>query len=161
MSAASGTIRLRHVAVDGRTSPWRWFATRLYDTQAELAAAAYRYAPWMGREFHRNSAATVQPAPRREHITAGGRVTDLSVGRGPAGVIRFHRGRLGSSVIAHEAVHAALVVYRLDLARTADLGDDCGPDEENLAYLVGEATRALVDWLYSVGAYDVAEEVAS
>ena len=54
--------------------------------------------------------------------------------------MRLHPGRLDGEVVGHEAVHAALHIWRLhqwfkgDPTTTADLGGECGPVEEAFAY---------------------------
>lgn len=40
--------------------------------------------------------------------------------------------------MAHELVHAAVQVYRMNVARSVRLEADCGRREEQLAYIYGE-----------------------
>lgn len=65
-------------------------------------------------------------------------VPDPAPVNGFAGTLRLAAGYLKSEIVAHELVHAALVVYRLNLRPDVRLGTGCGRREEDLAYIYGE-----------------------
>ncbi len=72
---------------------------------------------------------------------------------GPALTIRLWTGQLTTRTIAHEATHAAAVIYLMDhlpgwhsRARPILMGDN-----EPLAYAVGDITAEIVRGLYKIG----------
>ncbi|MFW6091100.1 MAG: hypothetical protein ACODAF_04445 [Actinomycetota bacterium] len=144
LRATVGTSRA-HEEYGGRR---RWFLLVVYDTRAELAAAAARYKPW--ETFDGDTGACVQPSPRRYDVDSDRIVPSRN---GYLGIIRLCRELADAEVVSHEAVHAALVVYRADIRRFAHLGDGCGDREETLAYLVGDLAAAMVDALYDLGVW--------
>lgn len=62
----------------------------------------------------------------------------------PAGFIRLYRKGLRTGIIAHEATHMAVAIYKQDVAKTIPDMDR----EERLCYLVGDITRQIVNKLY-------------
>ncbi len=64
------------------------------------------------------------------------------------GTVLFHKNRLGSSVISHEAVHMATSYLRI--TNKLQLSDEIDDEEEKLAYCVGSCTRQIVDTWYRV-----------
>jgi hypothetical protein len=75
-----------------------------------------------------------------------------------AGIVRLARPHLGTSVVVHEAVHAACGIYRQDHQAGHGHAEDDMDNEEVLAHLVGDLTRRIVDRLYHYGAYARPEE---
>lgn len=74
-----------------------------------------------------------------------------------AAIIRLWHERLGTSVVVHEAVHAALGIYEQDRLAEHGTVHDGMDNEEILAYLIGDLTRRIVDRLYHYGAYTTPE----
>ncbi len=124
----SFTIRTSSV----RVPPSRWWHVRVYDTAAELRAAARAHDPGMDLD------------PEAYGVCHHARwVNDDATGyrygkRGYAGVVRFTREKLSDEIIVHELTHAALAVYRMNVAEDVHIGEDVGHEEEALAYLAGE-----------------------
>lgn len=52
--------------------------------------------------------------------------------------------RVTSEIVAHELVHAAVAVYRMNVRGDVRLGEDCGEREEQLAYIYGELYGSLM-----------------
>jgi len=68
------------------------------------------------------------------------------------GEVLFYRGRLGTSVITHEAIHVTASTMRVLVNREAvDLGDENGDPEERFAYTHCSLCRQLVDGFHAVG----------
>lgn len=57
------------------------------------------------------------------------------------GIIRLAFTNCTPLVIAHELVHGAMQIYREEFQHSATFGSNCGPKEENLAYIYGELFR--------------------
>lgn len=115
------TVSLR-IATDGVHGPRRWFRVRIHDTVDQLRAAGSRYRP--GEDF---TQALGLCHPVRHPAPANGF----------AGVIRFARSYLTGEIVAHELLHASLVVYRLNVRADVRLGNGCGEREEQLAWIHG------------------------
>ena len=123
----------------------RYIAVVLHPDAEHLRRRARKQAPhqsWDGVDgcFH--------PAPFHERYDdKAGKWADSTPPF--AGTMRLHLGRLDGEVVGHEAVHAALHIWRLhqwfkgDPTTTADLGGECGPVEEAFAYLLGGITGSL------------------
>jgi hypothetical protein len=99
---------------------------------------------------HEGSLGCFEPAHRREkydrQTKSWRRIEDPHFG----GVMRLIDGHLQYGIIAHECVHAAANIWRMDVSDEIQLGDDCGYREEGFAYLVGdlvhETTTAIQEW---------------
>jgi hypothetical protein len=102
-----------------------------------MAAAAYRTSPHHGRDWHREAEACFQPTPHRERWDVDRKVW-VTRHSPCAGTLRLVDGNVTSEIVAHELMHAALQVYRGNVARSVRLEADCGPREEQLAYIYGE-----------------------
>lgn len=118
-----------------RVPPVRWCWVRVHPTAQHMRAAAYRSAPHHGRDFHAASLACFQPSPYRERFVDGKWEQRHS---NYAGTMRLVGGDVTAEVVAHELVHAAVQVYRSNVKQRVVLGEDCGPREEQLAYIYGE-----------------------
>jgi hypothetical protein len=70
-----------------------------------------------------------------------------------AGMIRYWRGRLGTSVVVHEVVHIASGIYRQDWQPGYGAAHEDMENEEVLCHLVGDLTRRIVDRLHARGFY--------
>jgi hypothetical protein len=62
--------------------------------------------------------------------------------------IHFSAGCLGSEVVSHESVHAAMWLLRTD-----GRAKKCRSDEETLAFWTGQIMRAIVNDFYDNGIY--------
>lgn len=115
-------MRAFRIAAD-RIGTRRWFHVRVHPDVQHLqdAAAAYR----LGEDFT-ECCGCVHPVP------------EPAPNSGYAGLVRFAEDWLTPEVVAHELVHAALVVYRLNVAVDVRLGRGCFGREEQLAYIYGE-----------------------
>lgn len=135
----------RHAEWDG---PARYIRIVLHETVADLQRAASRYR----RNDFSNAAGCFHPAPAREHYD--GTTWVNTTPKHWAGVLRLARDHLFPEVVAHESTHAALAIYRVDVAAYVQLGNDCGRREETLAYIVGDVTANVTDALHQAGAWD-------
>lgn len=83
---------------------------------------------------------------------------DGSEARSPtAAHIRMYDGALGTSVVTHEVVHAAVSIYNQDCLDDGPVHE--GMDrEEILAYLVGDLAARIVNKIYEFGYYGKGED---
>lgn len=117
-----------------RIGPRRWCWVRIHDTVEDLRAAAHRFRPHHGRDWWAECEGCFHPAPIR--VTASGEVKESA--NGYAGTLRLAVTHVTSEIVAHELVHAALCVYRMNVKADVRLGTGCGQREEDLAYICGE-----------------------
>ncbi len=114
----------------------RWWWVRVHDSPENLRESAYRRSQ-EDREFWKDAVlGCCQPV---RPWTDGGELL-IWPPNGLAGVIRLSAENLFTEVIYHELVHAACAVYRMNFARSVDLGtglEDMAP-EEDLAYIYGQ-----------------------
>lgn len=66
---------------------------------------------------------------------------------GYAGTLRLAEGYVMAEIVAHELVHAAVQIYRMNVRRRVQLGVETGQREEDLAYIYGELFADLQDKL--------------
>lgn len=100
-------------------------------------------------EDHDGTLACFHPAPFYFRLADDG-TEEAAPDQRYAGLLRIARNVTGE-VVAHECTHAALSAYRHHHELAADLGDDCGPLEESLAYLVGQFTGGVTNRLHALG----------
>lgn len=145
MSAVRATVSTAraHHETGGRR---RWIRLVVHDTLAELRAAADAYRPEYGPDWWAPAVACFHPAPVRSRVGPDGEMEPIDTGF--AGVLRFTRERLDTEVVAHECIHAALAVYRMDVTTFVHLGNGCGRREETLAYIAGDLIRGTVNALH-------------
>lgn len=131
----------------------RFVRVSVYDTVEELRAAAHRYTQSVGtyEEGEFSHAYGVTHSFSRFHV-----MPDGSIGwSGPsASHIRLWRGALGSSVVTHEAAHAAMGIYGQDCLEKDGPVHDSMDNEEIFCYLLGDLSRAIVDRLYHYELYE-------
>lgn len=116
-----------------RVGPRRWCLVRVHDTVEQLRAAAHRTAPWHGRAWWAECVGCFQPSPVRIDAETGALVDGAY-----AGILRLADGWMTAEVVAHELVHAALTVYRMNVTPHVRLGDGCRRREEQFAYIYGQ-----------------------
>ncbi|WP_432845985.1 hypothetical protein ACQPXB_35930 [Amycolatopsis sp. CA-161197] len=126
-----------------RIGPVRWCWVRIHPDLDDFRAAAQRTAPWHGAGYWDGCLGCFQPVSYRERFVDG-----HWVGRWPAngyaGVLRLIDGHVTSEIVAHELVHAAAQIYRMNVRSDVRLGSDCGEHEEQFAYLYGELHGSLM-----------------
>ncbi len=122
-----------------RIGPRRWCWVRIHPTIAHFTAAATRTAPWHPKGYWDGCIGCFQPTTWIEHDD--GIVTYPA--NGYAGTLRLIEGHNNPEITAHELVHAATQIYRMNVKRDVRLGDDCRQREEELAYIYGELFASL------------------
>jgi hypothetical protein len=128
------------ISTGDRYPPRRWFRVRVHATAQELQEAAYKLDPGSGREFWNECEGCCQA------VLLGGDKQGYPR-NGYAGIVRFASDTFTAEVVAHELVHAAVAVYRMNVCHDVRLGPSVGPREEALAYLYGELFNSLESWL--------------
>lgn len=118
-------MRSLTIATD-RVPPRRWWLVRIHPTVEHLRAAARRHRPQHDAGWWDDCVGCCSAAP------------DPLPSNGYAGMIRYAETHLTSEIVTHELVHAAAATYRMNVATVIDLGPECGPGEEDLAYIYGE-----------------------
>lgn len=123
----------------------RWLWVRLYDCLPALHRSAAQYSRRNGCMNegigHFNGAvACVQRVASAHSADDPEQLDPIWPDSGFAGVVRLERQHLYTSVIYHEIVHAAAIVYRMDVSPVIRLGDglDDLVNEEAFAYIYGE-----------------------
>lgn len=127
-----GRVRRFTISAD-RVGPRRWCLVRVHDTVEQLRAAAHRTAPWHGQDWWDGCVGCFQPSPVRMDAETGA-VIDGAY----AGILRLAEGWVSAEIVAHELVHAALTVYRMNVSADVRLGDGCRRREEQFAYIYGQ-----------------------
>lgn len=117
----------------------------IHDSPEDLQQAARRY----GRDVGDECPACVHPAPVRERLVNGEWVASNPATW--AGVVRFSKGWITTEIVGHEMIHAALVIYRMDVCDDVRLGNGVGKREETLAYIAGDLIGAASTMLHDAG----------
>lgn len=134
------------IATD-RIGPRRWCWVRVHDTVEQLRTAAQRLNPRVAHDRNgdgwQGCYGVFQPSPSW-HNDAGETWWHPN---GYAGTIRVAKGHVTAEIVAHELVHAATQIYRMNVRRRVQLGTETGQREEDLAYIYGELSAALYDHL--------------
>lgn len=123
------------------TGTRRWFWVRVYDSLPALRKSAANYSGGIEGVGHfANAIACVQRTAVIFAVEDTEECNPIWPGDGLAGVVRLEENSLYTSVIYHELVHAAAIVYRMNLHPTINLGDGRHDlnDEESFAYIYGE-----------------------
>lgn len=126
------------IATD-RVGPRRWCRVRIHATVEEMRIHAQRLNPRVAVDVTGGGwdecFGCFQPVPHWTHTDTG----EISyAANGYAGVLRLAQDHVTSEIVAHELVHAALQIYRMNVVPDIRLGGRCGPREESLAYIYGE-----------------------
>lgn len=129
-----------------RIGPRRWCWVRIHPTAQSLRAAAQQLNPRVEVDDTGNGWAdcygVFQPPPRYTEGDPGW------AANGYAGTIRLLEPTVtvdddgdplrAAEHAAHEVLHAAAQIYRMNVNRVLSLGNACGRHEEDLAYIYGE-----------------------
>jgi hypothetical protein len=129
-----------------RIGPRRWCWVRVHDNVDQLRDAQHRLTP-SGPRGEMDSFGCFQSVPYRISYLTNPDGDGRWPANGYAGTIRLAEGWVTSEVVPHELVHAAAQIYRMNVARVVNLGEDCGDREEDLAYIYGELFADLQDKL--------------
>lgn len=142
------TIRLAYAHRVYKGDPM-WLTLTVHDDLKHMRRLGERYHPWEGG--FGEAVGLWQPATVHEQLINGDWVD-----RRPrfAGILRLTRGHIDADVVAHEAAHAALTIYRRAVGRPASFGVTCGDHEENLCYIMGDLNARIVAQLHRWGAWD-------
>ncbi|WP_159025998.1 hypothetical protein [Prescottella equi] len=106
-----------------------WFRLRVYDTAAELQAAA---------------AKMCRQSPKEWADTQGVFHGLVKPGSRYLGLMRLCDEHMTQQVVIHEAVHAAAALARAHYGGALDLGADVDMREELLAYAVDDISGSLL-----------------
>lgn len=130
------TVRSFTISTD-RVGPRRWCWVRIHPDADHLRAAGHRHRPDNGRDWWDECFGCFQPA-RFDHDDTTGEARYPA--NGYAGVLRLSAPDVTSEIVAHELVHAAATIYRMNVTRTVRLGDGFTGfhREEDFAYIYGE-----------------------
>jgi hypothetical protein len=112
----------------------RWVQVRIHPDAEHLERAAYRTSPARGRDWWTGSRGCFHTA----RFKGGEDGWPIWPPSGYAGILRLALGWITEEIVAHELVHAALQVYRMNVKADVRLSNGCGQREEQLAYIYGE-----------------------
>ena len=118
----------------------RWIRIVVHETTVEFQKAAAKYQPnadWDG------TAGAFHPAAHRERWDKHTKEWVPTSDPYFAGVMRLSKEQLTNETIVHECVHAGAAIYRSNVKANIKLGDDVGPNEEHLAYIIGDLSEAV------------------
>lgn len=142
---------LRSFRVSTRHSGSRRFVrVSVYSDAVSLRAAALRHSKREGwiREDEYDSAHGVTHTHDVRHFAKDGSET-----RSPlAAHIRVYDGALGTGVMTHEVLHAAIAIYNQDCLEDGAVHEGM-EREEILCYLVGDLAARIVNKIYEFGFY--------
>jgi hypothetical protein len=117
------------------TSPRRWCWVRIHDTVEDLRAAKTKLNPVSADPtVDAETWACWQPTSYEVDEDSA----KVWPSNGYAGLVRLAEGHITSEIVAHELVHAAAAIYRMNVAPSIRLGKDVGIREEEFAYICGE-----------------------
>lgn len=145
------TTLVTHVSTtdhDRWDGPTRYIRVVIHDTTDELRRAAKRY---RGEDFS-NAGGCFHPADTVYTVLDDGTFRDDADPHW-AGVLRLSREYLTTEVVAHECIHAAATIYRMDVVATVVLGNGCGHREETFSYIAGHLIARVCNALHDVGAW--------
>lgn len=113
----------------------------IYDTVKELREAADKHNKRIGNtETGLDKAHGLCQSLERVFVYDSGRIRRTPT----AGFIRLYKPALKTGIIAHEATHMAVAIYKQDVQKTIPDMDR----EETLCYLVGDITSQIVRGIY-------------
>jgi len=115
----------------------------IYDTVADLRRAANKYdlkTKLHGADYHND---TLGVTHRFERINV-----DTDESHPNVAIIRLAATHLTTRIISHEAAHASVWIYQLDVSEQPPSPDVSIDDEEHFCHLVSDITSAIVDQIY-------------
>lgn len=118
----------------------------VYESLQDMRRAAHRF---NSSFYPSEDALAVTQSASVQRISENGDIEDVS----HTVVVRLVRGHLGSRIIVHEMVHAAMALYGRYISPDRLAADEFHAANEPMAYLAGELTGALVDRLYALNYY--------
>jgi len=130
-----------HLRYGGRH---RWFTVIIHDTLEQMRRAAATRRDDAGTLA--TTGAIFQPALLRQRYVNGAWVDSAPTRH--IGTMRLVRGHITAEVVAHECIHAALTIFRRDIADPITISDDVFEHEEHLAYIAGELIARTSDALH-------------
>lgn len=105
--------RLRSFTISTeRIGPRRWCWVRIHPNVEHLRRAAQRTAPWHGPGWFSECCGCFQPVPVRVDEKTGRKKPHPN---GFAGTLRLAEGWASSEIVAHELMHAACTVFRMNV----------------------------------------------
>lgn len=113
----------------------RWCLVRIHDNVEDLRRAAHRLRPDTGIAWWDECYGCFHPTWHWFHPETKARRYSAN---GYAGLMRFAEDHVTSEIVAHELVHAAVQIYRMNVKTDMRLGSNCGAREEDFAYIYGE-----------------------
>jgi len=110
---------------------------------------------YLNYEVASTTLACFQPARRREKFDEDkGEWVNLT-NKHYGGTIHLIDGWIQHGIVAHECVHAAAHIWRMDVQDEIMLGDNCGYREEGFAYLVGDLVQGVMNAIFE---WEISEE---
>jgi hypothetical protein len=134
----------RFVIATDRVGPRRWCWVRIHADTDDLARAAERLLAECSSGEWAGTLGCFQPTPATRKAPDG---SVLEPPNGYAGVLRLADGWITPEIVAHELVHAAVQIYRMNVHYDVRLGNGCREREEQLAYIYGELYASLASQL--------------
>jgi hypothetical protein len=113
----------------------RWCWVRIHPTVEHLRLAAHRTRPQHGLGWWDECCGCFHPTTHDTHEATGEKRYPRN---GFAGTLRLAEGWVTSEIVAHELVHAAAQVYRMNVNSDVRFGKGCHAREEGFAYIYGE-----------------------
>jgi len=123
--------------------PKRYVRVYLYDTVEELRDAARRFHYFAPDSDTDKATGLFTPAYQHFKYAKDGSEIDLT-DKHYAGMMRLCVPHLTYEVVAHECVHAACAIYRMDITKSVVLHTHCNLREEQFAYLAGQLTDEIM-----------------
>ncbi len=130
------------ISTTGRVGPPRWWWVIIHESLKEMRHAGARW-PHNSETDFGEAEGLCQPINWWENDDEPG--IRYYPETGYAGVLRFVTDHIHAEIVAHELVHAAVAVYRMNCSSDACLGEDYGDEEEDLAYIYGELFASFQD----------------
>lgn len=110
----------------------------IHDTHEDFVKAASRYSYHAPSGHYDSAVGAFHPVDHREKYDKKKKRWINTTPKHYAGVIRLEKEWVVPDVIVHEVVHAAAHIWRLDISKRVNLGDNCYQNEEYFAYIVGD-----------------------
>jgi hypothetical protein len=118
-----------------RIDPRRWCRVRIHDTVDDLRRAAHQLRPDTTAAWWDGCYGCFHPTWHYLNPDTGRRRYSPN---GYAGLLRLADDHVTAEIVAHELMHAAVQIYRMNVHPDVRLGTNCGGREEHLAYIYGD-----------------------